>query len=500
MSYAPVLPSNGPAPSPTSAVMADHRQIPHDYETEQALLGAILVNNDALERVGSFLDAGHFFDPLHQRIYEACAKLIRAGKLASPATLKGHFALDVAMQELGGPDYLVQLARFSPTVINAADYGRLLFEMAQRRELIAVGEDLAATAFDPPLEQGPAELIEDAEKRLYGIAERGRFGGGFKSFRQSLAGAITLAEKAYQSDSHVSGIATGFYELDHMLGGFQRSDLIIVAGRPGMGKTSFATNIAFHAAREAMQTDGKAGAVTAFFNLEMSAEQMATRILSEQAEVPGSRIRRGKIEPGEFEKLAQVSMDLENIPLFIDDTGGLSIAQVAARCRRMKRSSNLGMIMIDYLQLLTGSGSRRSQENRVQEVTEITKGLKTLAKELNVPIIAMSQLSRSVDSRDDKRPVLSDLRESGSIEQDADVVIFLYREEYYLQTKEPDINEDAAAYAKWQEKMARINGKAEVIVEKHRHGPTGPITMGFEKQFTRYFNLAKEDQMPERTR
>jgi replicative DNA helicase len=477
-----------------------YRQVPHDYETEQALLGAILVNNDAYERVAHFLDASHFFEPLHQRIFDACAKLIRANKLASPVTLKGHFALDVAIQDLGGPDYLVELARFSPTVINAADYGRLIYEMAQRRELIAVGEDLVATAFDPPLEHGPAELIEESEKRLYAIAERGRFGGGFKSFRQSLAGAIAAADKAYQASTHVSGVPTGFHEVDHMLGGFQPSDLLIVAGRPGMGKTSFATNIAFHSAREYYRTEGKSGAVTAFFSLEMSAEQLATRILSEQTEVSGSKIRRGKIEAAEFERLAQVSMDLENVPLFIDDTGGLSIAQVAARCRRLKRSNNLGMIMIDYLQLLTGSGSKRSAENRVQEITEITKGLKTLAKELQVPIVAMSQLSRAVDSRDDKRPVLSDLRESGSIEQDADVVIFLFREEYYLATKEPDINDDAAAYAKWQEKLTRVNGKAEVIVEKHRHGPTGAITMGFEKQFTRYYNLANEALLPERTR
>jgi replicative DNA helicase len=373
----------------------------------------------------------------------------------------------------------------------------MIYEMAQRRDLIRVGEDLVAHAFDPPLDHGTADIIEKAEGALYQVAETSRYGGGFKSFKESLTGAVTAAERAFQSSSHVSGVGTGFDDLDHMLGGFQASDLIIVAGRPGMGKTAFATNIAFHAARNHFLSGQKSGAAVAFFSLEMSAEQLAGRILAAEAEIQGNKIRRGKIESRDFEKLAQVAMDLESIPLSIDDTGGLTIAQVAARCRKLKRTRGLGMVMVDYLQLLSGSLNKRN-ENRVQEVTEITKGLKNLAKELSVPVVALSQLSRSVDSRDDKRPVLADLRESGSIEQDADVVLFVFREEYYLATKEPD--PDDPGYAKWQEKMSRIHGKAEVLVEKHRHGPTGPVHLGFEKQFTRFFNLAKEEFLPDRRR
>jgi replicative DNA helicase len=482
---------------PPAAEAPGYRQVPHDLETEQALLGAILVNNEALERVSGYLKAEHFFVELHQRIFEACATVIRKGYVASPASLRPHFALDVAMKELGGPDYLAELAKFSPAVINAGDYGRMIYEMAQRRDLIRVGEDLVAHAFDPPLDHGTADIIEKAEGALYQVAETSRYGGGFKSFKESLTGAVTAAERAFQSSSHVSGVGTGFDDLDHMLGGFQASDLIIVAGRPGMGKTAFATNIAFHAARNHFLSGQKSGAAVAFFSLEMSAEQLAGRILAAEAEIQGNKIRRGKIESRDFEKLAQVAMDLESIPLSIDDTGGLTIAQVAARCRKLKRTRGLGMVMVDYLQLLSGSLNKRN-ENRVQEVTEITKGLKNLAKELSVPVVALSQLSRSVDSRDDKRPVLADLRESGSIEQDADVVLFVFREEYYLATKEPD--PDDPGYAKWQEKMSRIHGKAEVLVEKHRHGPTGPVHLGFEKQFTRFFNLAKEEFLPDRRR
>ncbi len=461
-------------------------------------MGAILINNEALARVSAILESRHFHSELHQRIYTACEKLVNAGKLASPATLRPHFQFDVGLKDLGGTDYLVELTKLSPTVVNAKDFARVLFDMAQRRELINIGHDLVASAYDPPVELDAADLIEDAERKLYDVAEKSRFGGGFKAFSKSLKGAIEAAEKAYQSASHISGVTTGFLEIDDKLGGLQRSDLVIIAGRPGMGKTALATNMAFHAAREFVLSEGKGGASVAFFSLEMSAEQLATRILSEQAEVSGSKIRRGKIDPAEFQKLAQASAELETMPFFIDDTGGLSIAQVSARCRRLKRTQNLGLVIVDYLQLLAGTGSRKN-ENRVQEVTEITKGLKTLAKELNVPIVALSQLSRGVDARDDKRPVLADLRESGSIEQDADVVMFVYREEYYLGTKEPDI-EDTAAHQKWKDKMERLTGKAEVLIEKHRHGPTGSVELGFEKQFTRFFNLAKEEFLPERSR
>ena len=483
------------APQPEAADKL--RLTPFDVEAEQALLGAILINNDAFERVSSFLNPEHFHEPLHQRIYEAIGRVIRKGQLASPVTLRPYFALDASMKDVGGTDYLASIVRFAPTVINAVDFARMIFDLAQRRELIRVGEDIVNVAYDPPIDLSPAEQIEEAEKQLYQIAERSRFGGGFRSFKQAMLGAIEAAERAYQSPTHITGVSTGFTELDNLLGGLQKSDLIILAARPGMGKTSLATNMAFHAARESARTEGGAGARVAFFSLEMSAEQLATRIIAEQAEVSSSKIRRGKIEERDMQSLIRVSTELERLPLFIDDTGGLSIAQVAARSRRLKRSGGLGMIVVDYLQLLTGTGSKKN-ENRVQEITEITKGLKTLAKELAVPIIALSQLSRGVDARDDKRPVLADLRESGSIEQDADVVMFIYREAYYLETKEPSMD-DAIEYQKWREKMDRIHGLSDVLVEKHRHGPTAKITLRFEKQYTRFFDLANEDTLPVQT-
>jgi len=482
------------AVAPKSDVDEKYRQTPFDVEAEQALLGAILVNNDAFERVSGFLEPEHFYEPLHQRVFEAVARVIRKGQLASPVTMRPYFSLDTAMKEVGGADYLAELARFSPAVINAADYGRMVFELAQRRDLIKVGEDIVNLAYDPPIDLSPAEQVEEAEKNLYRIAEKGRFGGGFRSFKQAITGAIEVAERAYQSPSHVTGVGTGFVDLDSLLGGFQKSDLIILAARPGMGKTSLATNMAFHAAREWMRTEGAAGGRVAFFSLEMSAEQLATRILAEQAEVSGSKIRRGRIEDRDMQSLIRVGAELERLPLYIDDTGGLSIAQVAARSRRLKRSGDLGLIIVDYLQLLTGTSSKRN-ENRVQEITEITKGLKTLAKELAVPVIALSQLSRGVDARDDKRPVLADLRESGSIEQDADVVMFIFREAYYLETKEPPMD-DPTEFQKWKEKMDRIHGLADVLVEKHRHGPTAKVTLRFEKQFTRFYDVAKEDHLP----
>jgi replicative DNA helicase len=476
---------------------SDYRQIPFDVEAEQALLGAILVNNDAFERVSGFLEPEHFHEPMHQRVFEALGRVIRKGQLASPVTLRPYFALDAAMKDVGGADYLSELARFSPSVINASDYGRMIFDLAQRRELIRVGEEIVNVAYDPPVDLSPGEQIEEAEKQLYSISEKGRFGGGFKSFRQALTGAVEVAERAHKSPSHITGLATGLTDLDNLLGGFQPSDLIVIAGRPGMGKTALATNIAFHVAREFMRTDGKSGGRVAFFSLEMSAEQLATRILAEQAQVSGSRIRRGKIDERDMNALIQVSVELERMPLFIDDTGGLAIAQVAGRARRLKRSGDLGLIVVDYLQLLAGSGSKRN-ENRVQEVTEITKGLKTLAKELAVPVIALSQLSRGVDNRDDKRPVLADLRESGSIEQDADQVMFVYREAYYLETKAP--SDTSPEYADHKAKMDRISHLADILVEKNRHGPTAKIEVAFEKQYTRFFDLAREDHLPAQTR
>jgi replicative DNA helicase len=486
------------AVAPKQDVAEKLRQTPFDVEAEQALLGAILVNNDAFERVSGFLEPEHFYEPLHQRIYEALARVIRKGQLASPVTMRPYFSLDTSMKEVGGADYLVEIARFSPSVINAADYGRMIFQLAQRRELIKVGEDIVNLAYDPPVDLTPAEQVEEAEKNLYRIAERGRFGGGFQPFKQATTGAIEAAERAYKAAGHVTGVSSGFKDMDSLLGGFQSSDLIILAARPAMGKTSLVTNIAFHAARDWLRTDGQSGGRVAFFSLEMSAEQLATRILAEQAEVSSSNIRRGKLTERDLNALIQVGAELERLPLYIDDTGGLSIAQVAARSRRLARAGGLGLIIVDYLQLLKGSDSKRNSESRVQEVTEISKGLKTLAKELSVPIIALSQLSRGVENRDDKRPTLADLRESGSIEQDADVVMFIYREAYYMQTKEPPMD-DPAAYQKWQEKFEAIKFHADVLVEKHRHGPTAKVTLHFNPMFTKFRDLADEHWLPERT-
>jgi replicative DNA helicase len=485
------------AVAPQQQTASEYRQTPFDVEAEQALLGAILVNNDAFERVSGFLEPEHFHEPMHQRVYEALARVIRKGQLASPVTLRPYFALDASMKDVGGADYLAHLARFSPSVMNAADYGRMIFDLAQRRELIRVGEEIVNVAYDPPVDLSPSEQIEEAEKHLYSIAEKGRFGGGFKSFRQALTGAIDVAERAYKSPSHITGVATGLTDLDHLLGGLQRSDLIIIAGRPGMGKTALATNMAFHAAREWVRSEGNGGARVAFFSLEMAAEQLATRIMAEQAKVSASRIRRGRIEERDMTALIQVATELERMPLYIDDTGGLSIAQIAGRARRLQRAGDLGLIVVDYLQLLAGSGGKRN-ENRVQEVTEITKGLKTLAKELNLPIIALSQLSRGVDARDDKRPVLADLRESGSIEQDADIVMFVYREAYYLETKAP--SDTTPEFAAHKEKMERLAYMADILVEKNRHGPTAKVEVAFEAQYTRFHDLAKESTLPVQTR
>ena len=484
------------APDPA---MPAYRIAPHNVEAEQALLGAILVNNDAFYRVSDFLEAKHFFEPLHQTIFDTAASLIRAGKVATPVTLKTF----VTEADLGGmtvAQYLARLAAEATTIINALDYGRTIYDMSLRRDLIHIGEDMVNVAFDAPVDFAPRAQIEDAERRLYELAEQGRYDGGFQKFSQAMKTALDMAANAYQRDGKLSGIATGLRALDAKMGGLQSSDLIVVAGRPGMGKTALATNIAYNIARahqDELQPDGSRktvnGGIVGFFSCEMSAEQLATRILAEQTGIASSAIRRGGITQNEFDKIRDHTIELQNLPLFVDETGGLSISQLTARARRLKRQKGLDVIMVDYIQLLSGSGKR--SDNRVQEVTEITTSLKALAKELNCPVIALSQLSRQVESRDDKRPQLSDLRESGSIEQDADVVIFVYREEYYLQNKEPRIG--TPEYEKWQLDMSLVHGKAEVIIGKQRHGPTGTVELQFEGQFTRFSDLA-HDGLPER--
>jgi replicative DNA helicase len=482
------------------ATEQQYRVAPNNIDAEQALLGAILVNNDAYYRVSDFLEPIHFFEDLHRRIYEVATSLIKAGKVATPITLKTF----LGDQDLGGvtvSQYLARLAAEATTVINAEDYGRTIYDLAIRRNLISVGEDLVNVAYDSPVEMSPREQIEDAERRLYELAETGRYDGGFQRFSEALTGAIDMAAAAFKRSGGLSGVSTGLTDMDRMLGGLQPSDLVILAGRPAMGKTSLATNIAFNIAKAYQgerQPDGSMktvnGGIVGFFSLEMSSEQLATRIIAEQAGVPSYKIRRGDIAEQDFYKITEVARDMQTIPFYIDQTGGISIAQLTARARRLKRQRGLDLLVVDYLQLL--SGSTKKGENRVQELTEITTGLKALAKELHVPLMALSQLSRQVENRDDKRPQLADLRESGSIEQDADVVLFVFREEYYLKMKEPKPGTEE--HFKWQTEMDQAHGRAEVIIGKQRHGPTGSVQLSFQADVTRFANLADEDKLPDR--
>ncbi len=476
-----------------------YRSPPQNIEAEQALLGAILVNNEAFYRVSDFLEATHFFEPVHRNIYQVAGELIRANKVANPVTIKTFLPADLAIGEITLNQYLARLAAEATTIINAEDYGRSVYDLALRRALIGIGEDMVNVAYDAPVEMAPREQIEEAERRLYEVAEKGQVQQGFQSFGSALVTAIDMASAAYKRDGHLSGIASGLTDLDRLMGGLQHSDLVIIAGRPGMGKTSLVTNIAFNVAnawRGEVQPDGTMktvnGGIVGFFSLEMSAEQLATRIIAEQAQVSSSDIRRGRITEAEFSQIAQAAQRMNQVPLYVDQTGGLSIAQLTARARRLKRQRGLDLLIIDYIQLLQGSSKKG--DSRVQEVTEITNQLKALGKELNVPVLALSQLSRQVENRDDKRPQLSDLRESGSIEQDADVVLFVYREEYYLRSKEP--KEGTPEHLTWQTEMDQVHGIAEVIIGKQRHGPTGTVRLWFEDRFTRFSNLADADRLP----
>jgi replicative DNA helicase len=491
-----------PSPAEVHAKGAPYRTAPHNIELEQALLGAILVNNEAFYRVSDFLEPRHFFEPIHQKLYEIAASLVRVGKTATPITLKTFLPSDLDVAGLTASQYLARLAAEATTVINASDYGRTIYDLAIRRSLILIGEEVVNAAYDAPADERPRDQIEQAERSLYELAETGRYGGGFQRFAQALTTAVEMAAHAYQRDGKLSGLATGLKGLDRMMGGLQKSDLIILAGRPGMGKSSLATNVGYNVARAwegGVRPDGQIestnGGIVGFFSLEMSAEQLATRMISEQTEIASYRIRRGEIASADFDRIADAAREMERIPFYIDETGGLSVAQLAARARRLKRQRGLDLLVIDYIQLLQGS-SRRAQEGRVQEVTEITTSLKALAKELNIPILALSQLSRAVESRDDKRPQLSDLRESGSIEQDADVVLFVFREEYYLKNKEP--RPGTEEHFKWQTEMEPVHGRAEVIIGKQRHGPTGTVALQFKADVTRFSDLAEEDHIPAR--
>ena len=482
------------APEPT------FRAAPHNIEAEQALLGAILVNNEAFYRVSDFLEPKHFFEPIHQRIFELAGGLIRASKLATPVTLKTFLPGDVDIAGLSVNQYLARLAAEATTIINAEDYGRTVYDLSVRRDLIAIGEDMVNLAYDAPVDSTPLHHIEDAEKKLYGLAETGRYDTGFQPFAHALTTAVDMAAHAFQRDGSLSGLATRLTDLDARMGGLQPSDLIILAGRPGMGKTALATNIAYNVAKAwtgEVRPDGHMatvdGGIIGFFSLEMSAEQLATRIIAEQTRIPSNKIRRGGIDGLDFEKIRDVSIELQNLPFYVDETGGLSVGQLAARARRLKRQRGLDLLVVDYLQLLQGSSNRLS-DSRVQEITEITTRLKALAKELKIPILALSQLSRQVESREDKRPQLSDLRESGSIEQDADVVLFVFREEYYHQLRKPS-ETNREKMTEWQAEGDRVEGKAEIIIGKQRHGPTGTVELHFDAAVTRFANLADSERV-----
>jgi replicative DNA helicase len=489
MSLAYDLPTIGPA---EAAIPASP---PHSLEAEQALLGAILFDNGAYERLGDQLNARHFYEPFHGRLYGVAEEYIRRGMLAEPIVIMERFKADPAFNELGGLRYLADLVDRAPPAANAADYGRVIYDLALRRELIRLGGEIASEATGD-VETAAKEQIEAAEQKLYNLAETGGPSTGFQTFADALTGAVQMTAEAFSRDGGLAGVSSGLLDLDSKLGGLHPSDLVILAGRPSMGKTALAANIAFHVARsyawEPTPTGERKtvnGGVVAFFSLEMSAEQLALRLLADVSGVSSDRLRKGEIDQSEFGRVRDAAIEIGEAPLFIDATGGLPLAKLVARARRLKRTSGLDLIVVDYLQLVTASDGSRDQ-NRVQEVSAITQGLKALAKELSVPVIALSQLSRQVESREDKRPQLSDLRESGSIEQDADVVMFVFRESYYLGRAEP--REGTPEHLQWQEDMDRLNHVAEVIIGKQRHGPIGTVKLSFDADTTKFGNLARE--------
>ena len=478
---------------------------PTNLAAEQALLGALLANNKAYERVSEFLVPDHFADPIHGRIYGAISRRVEAGALADAVTLKAEFEHSGVLAEVGGTAYLAQLLSAMVGIINAGEYGRAVHDAWIRRQLIDIGEVVVNNAFGAVAELDGSQQIEAAEQSLFDLAGMGGAEGGFVTFKDALTEAIHTAERAFHRSGGVSGLSTGLRDLDKKTGGMHPSDLLILGGRPGMGKSALATKIACSAARalqeeaRAIDPDAVPKAAVAMFSLEMSAEQLATRLLAEESRISGDRIRRGDIGQKDFDRFVQVSREISSLPLHIDDTPAITLSAMRTRCRRLKRTKGLALIVVDYLQLMRPAAGTRP-ENRVVEISQITMGLKALAKELNVPVLALAQLSRAVESREDKRPQLADLRESGSIEQDADVVMFIYRDEYYLQQRAPKQlaydNDDKfhAATEKWQRDMEQVHNRAELLIEKQRHGPTGKIDLFFEGEFTRFTDL---DQMHE---
>ena len=466
----------------------DLRILPMNLEIEQALLASLLTDNKVYERISDFLKPTHFYDKINGRIYEAVSKLIENNQLADPLTLKNYFTQKNELEVIGGDKYLIELAKNSTILSNVQDYGQRIYDLFQRREIIKISDEITNEAHACDIEKNAHEIIEKAESQLFNLSSTGETSKDFQDFTTTLTEAIKSAEAAYKREGHLSGIPTGFTDLDQLLGGLHKTDLIILAGRPSMGKTALATNIAFKIASENSIDNENKKNVVGFFSLEMSSEQLATRILAEDSSISSEKIRRGEMNSNDFQQILKSSSKLGNLPLFIDDSPNLSIAALRTRARRLKRKHNLDIIVIDYLQLIRPSVSR--PDNRVLEIAEMTRNLKALSKELNIPVLCLSQLSRQVEQREDKRPQLSDLRESGAIEQDADVVMFVYREEYYLERKEPTPGSED--YQKWQEKMGKIHNISEVIVAKQRHGPIGKINLHFEGATTKFSNLAKK--------
>ena len=463
----------------------EENKLPSNIEAEQSLIGSVLVNNDIMDEISNIINPGKFFDPVHRKIYEVIENLNNKGMIANPITLKNYFENDSGLSEVGGVDYLVKLTRFSSSIKQAIDYAKIIHEMYVKRELIFISDGISDEAKDDQTEKTGETIIEHAEKSLFDLAERGNFSQTFLKFNQALDQTIEMATLAMKSDQGIVGVPTGLTDLDEKLGGLHKSDLVIIAGRPSMGKTALATNIAYYAAKK-IQENNEKGSI-AFFSLEMSSEQLSTRILSEQARISSHEIRTGKASEETLNRYIEASRNIYDLPLYIDETPAIAISTLSNRARRIKRLFGLKLIVVDYIQLMRTNSNR--MDGRVQEISEITQGLKALAKELNVPVVALSQLSRAVEQRDDKIPQLSDLRESGSIEQDADVVLFVYREQYYLEKKMP--KEGSIEHAEWQSKMNDIHGLASLIIGKHRHGSTGTVHVEFEGMFTKFKDLPK---------
>ena len=483
----------------------DPSLLPQNLEAEQALLGAILVNNKAFEKVSEYLRPFHFADSIHVKIFEVISKLIQRGHIADVITLKNYFEQEGTLNEVGGHKYLIKLADSASPLTNVEYYGQFIYDKYLRRELIATGYEIVNSAMKEDVDADGNSQIEMAEKRLFELSNQGDIQGGFVSFGDALTTSLSLIEQAYQKEGKLSGLPTGLDALDNKTGGLNNSDLIILAGRPAMGKTALATNIAYNVAEfmgRDKNLDDKSRGV-AFFSLEMSADQLASRILSTVTQTPSHKMRTGELDNAEFTRIAAAVRELETIPLYIDDTPGLNINAIRTRARRLKRNKGLGLIVIDYIQLIMGTGSKKTEGNRVQELSEISRGLKILAKELNVPVIALSQLNRGVEQRDDKRPVMSDLRESGSIEQDADIVMFVFRENYYIQNEEPKQRSGETPehlqnrMEEWQKRIRETANLGEVIIGKQRHGPTGTVKLFWNGEFAQFGNLVKEEYLPD---